>query len=135
MTNELSATPVTSDELLSRFILSSRHLRQDHTIRADAFVPHPYTDLSVTRHLFLSNVEIWNIGMTIATKQQKALFGHAVIQVSAVEKQRLRVAPDPLADNLNHANITDWPTDKPLQKAIAQELAAAAGKVQLKPKS
>jgi hypothetical protein len=43
-----------------------------------------------------------------------------------VRRQGLEVDPKPLANNQNHANVIGWPTDKPTQKIIAQELAAKA---------
>lgn len=37
-------------ETLSRFVVSSRHIRNSNeTVKADAFVPHPYEELSVNR--------------------------------------------------------------------------------------
>jgi hypothetical protein len=32
---------LSSDELLARFILYKRHLRQDLSVKPDAFIPHP----------------------------------------------------------------------------------------------
>jgi hypothetical protein len=44
-------------------------------------------------------------------------------------RQELRVVAAPiLPENLNHANVTGWPSEKPTQKIIAQQIAAAAGK-------
>lgn len=43
-------SPVADDEKVSRFILFSKWLRSDKNLRSDAFIPHPYPDLSVTRH-------------------------------------------------------------------------------------
>jgi hypothetical protein len=36
------------------------------------------------------------------------------------------VLADPIPANPNHAHVARWPADKPLQKAIAQEIAATA---------
>jgi hypothetical protein len=47
---------------------------------------------------------------------------------SAFLQQLLAVAAAPVEGNPNHANVTGWPTEKPMQKIIAQKLAAAAGK-------
>jgi hypothetical protein len=43
-----------------------------------------------------------------------------------VRKQKLTVEPKPVPENLNHADITGWPADKPTQKILALELAAVA---------
>jgi len=40
--------------------------------------------------------------------------------------ERIHVNAEPTAGNPNHANVSDWPADKPAQKIIAQELAAKA---------
>ena len=63
--NELSK-PVTYDEQLARFILQRSHLRQDGSVKQDAFVPYPWPDLSVTRHLQLTDKELWGIGHDVA---------------------------------------------------------------------
>jgi hypothetical protein len=49
-----------------------------------------------------------------------------VVKVAAVTKTKLRTEAAPIAANRNHAHVTGWPLDKPTQKIIAQELAAAA---------
>jgi len=37
-------------ETLTRFVVSSRHIRNSNeTVKADAFVPHPHEELSVNR--------------------------------------------------------------------------------------
>ena len=46
--------PVTADELLARFITDKDWFRADLTIRQDAFIPPKDLQLSVTRHLNLS---------------------------------------------------------------------------------
>ena len=75
MTDEGALNPVTSDEQLARFILHRSHLRQDRTIKPDAFIPHPWPDLSVTRHLQLSETELWHVGRKVAEKTGKILHG------------------------------------------------------------
>ncbi len=129
MTEEASRVPIASEELLTRFILHRSHLRQDWTVKPDAFIPYPYSDLSVTRHLHLSEVEIWNIARHVARQTEKTLHGRADVHTSDFERQSLRVFPSPVSDNPNHANVSGWPLEKSAQKAIAQEIAHAAGKV------
>lgn len=62
---------VASDERLARFILHRSHLRQDWTVKPDAFIPHPWPDLSVTRQLQLSEPELWNIAKIVASKRKR----------------------------------------------------------------
>jgi hypothetical protein len=122
--------PITSDEWLARFIHYQRYIRQDRTVRADAFIPHPYPDLSVTRHLQLSDAELWRIGGDVARQINRSLHGRVDTQVFVFQRQRLQVIADPVfPDNPNHANINGWPAEKAAQKIIAQQIAAAAGKV------
>jgi len=40
--------------------------------------------------------------------------------------QKLDVTPDPTLENPNHANVTNWPSEKHVQKAIALEIAKYA---------
>ena len=128
MTDEGARRPVTSDEQLARFILHRSHLRQDWTVKPDAFIPHPWPNLSVTRHLQLSETELWNIGRDVARLAKKTLHGRADVRVFNFERHKLRVIAAPIVKNPNHANVSGWPLEKPAQKVIAQEIAAAAGK-------
>lgn len=133
MTDEAAQSAIPSGEHLARFILHRRHLRQDWTVKPDAFIPHPWPDLSVTRHLQLSETALWNIGRDVARQTEKILHGRADVRVFNFEQHTLRVVSAPRADNRNHANVKGWPTEKPAQKAIAQEIAKAAGKARETP--
>lgn len=126
MNREGSESPVSSDERLARFILFSGWIRSNESVRPDAFIPHPYLDLSVTRHKGLTRQELWQIGQGIADARPTTLYGRADIRAREVRRQSLDVEPKPVAENPNHANVSGWPTDKPAQKIIAQELAANA---------
>jgi len=128
MTDQEIVQPVSSQELLARFILYKNHLRADLTVKPDAFIPYPWPDLSVTRHLDATDEELWRIGSEIARQREKTLHGRADFQAGIAERQKLRVIADPLSENRNHAIIAAWPPEKPIQKIIAQEIAAAAGK-------
>ena len=79
--------PVESNEWLARFILNRIHLRQDRTVRQDAFIPHPWPDLSVTRHLQLTQTELWKIGQDVAREVGKTLHGRANVQAFAFQRQ------------------------------------------------
>ena len=43
-----------NDEWLARFILRKEHVRADGTVKPDPFIPYKHIELSVTRHLGLS---------------------------------------------------------------------------------
>jgi hypothetical protein len=115
---------IADDELLARFVLFSGWVRSDRTMRPDAFIPFPWPNLSVTRHLELSKDELWTIGQHIADNRPSKLYGRADLQVLTILEQSLRVVPTPTPRN--HANIAGWPSDKPSQKTIALRIAAAA---------
>jgi hypothetical protein len=124
---------VEASERLARYIFQRNRIRADLTIRPDAFVPHPWPDLSVTRHLQLATEQIWAIGEQVARQVGKSLHGRADVEAAAFISRGLQVRAAPVENNPNHANVTGWPADKPAQKILAQEIAAAAGKATLVP--
>jgi len=93
-------------------------------VKANAFIPHPWPNLSVTRHVGLTKEELWEAGREIAEERPATLYGRADVHASTITTQSLNIVPT--ATPRNHANITGWPPDKPSQKMIAQEIAAAA---------
>jgi len=124
--NDGNGPPVEPDELLARFILFSRHIRQsDGTIKPDAFVPHPHTDCSVSRHTGIPEHDLWGLGKSVAIQRNRTLYGRA--DIVAEEVRRFRpldlVAAEPPP---NHVNITNWPGEKSEQKMLAMELAQLA---------
>lgn len=124
MTAEGPEKAVASDELLSRYILFSGWIRNDGTVKPDAFIPPPDLDLSVTRLKYLPEQEVWRIGQSIASARPATLYGRADVPAAEVRRRALDVVPRPVDDNPNHAVVIGWPSDRPAQKMIAQELAA-----------
>lgn len=115
------------DETLSRFILSRSHIRSsDQTVKPDAFVPHPYEDWSVNRDLEATDEETWRVGADVAAARGRSLRGRADVLAAPYLSQDLEAVAAPVDGNPNHVNVTRWPTDKPSQKMIAQEIAAVA---------
>ncbi|MEK7826618.1 MAG: hypothetical protein AAB299_02595, partial [Thermodesulfobacteriota bacterium] len=110
MTEQPTPPHVADDEWLARFILFARWLRADRTVRPDAFIPLPWPDLSVTRHLGLAEAELWRIGQNVAHQRTLPLYGRADIRARSIRRQQLDIAPTP--EPRNHANITGWPKDK-----------------------
>ena len=115
---------VEDEELLARFILYRRWIRADQTVRPDAFIPHPYPDLSVTRHVGLTSDELWQLGKEVADARPAILYGRADVLAASVRQQFLNIVPT--ATPRNHANVMGWPTEKSAQKSMAQEIAAVA---------
>jgi hypothetical protein len=128
MTDLAGASPeVSQSEVLARFVLQSSHIRpSSQTVKPDAFIPHPYRELSVTRHLSMTEVELWSMAETVARETKKHLYGRADVGAAVCFHLQLVVRPAPVPGNPNHANIQGWPVDKPAQKIIAQEIAAVA---------
>lgn len=122
---------VTDAELLARYVTTSRHFRSsDNTVKQDLFMPHPYIELSVTRHLNATESEIWEVGVDVAAQIERKLYGRSDIQACDCNIKSLQVTAKPiLPKNPNHADIEGWPPAKQDQKAIALQLAASASKL------
>jgi hypothetical protein len=125
----LADIPVDKTENLSRFILFSKWFRSDNTIKPDAFVPSPYVELSVTRQINISEIELWDLAKEVSVIRKCTLYGRADILAEPVMKQNLTIEPS--EPPLNHANIKGYPEDKSKQKLIALELAAEASFIAL----
>jgi hypothetical protein len=121
---------ITPSDLLARFITVKKWVREDLTIRQDAFIPPRDLNFSATRHGELSETELWRIGQNVANavseSRNAALHGRADFTHQNVVDRNLQTEPAPLPENPNHVHIVGWPTDKPAQKILAQQLAAAA---------
>ena len=115
------------EEWLARFVIYSKWIRSsDQSIRPDAFIPPQNLQLSVTRHLGLSEAEIWQLGQAVADKRPARPYGRADLQAAEARRHSLHIEPEPIENNPNHAHITNWPADKPTQKIISLELSASA---------
>ena len=131
MRNGADDTQVPDDEMLARFILQSNHYRADGTVKPDAFVPFPLPNLSVTRHIGLSEEQLWENGQAVAADVSKPLYGRADLRTEAFTSVKLTVRAAPVQENPNHANVSGWPKEKPEQKSKAQEIAANAAFVKV----
>jgi hypothetical protein len=118
---------VSDGETLARFVMSERWVRENGSVRPDAFVPPPDLNLSVTRHLALSTPRLWERGANVAEERAKTLLGRADVSAAAVRRTSpLEIVAARLDRNPEHAHIVGWPTEKPRQKMLAQLLAASA---------
>lgn len=113
---------VSKDEYLARFIIRPEHVRADGTVKPDPFIPYKWVELSVTRHIGLTEVQIWAFGGLVASNVGKRLQGRGDAQAEVFLRQSLSVVASPETTNPNHANVVGWPVDKHAQKAIALEL-------------
>ena len=82
-------------------------------------MPYPHADLSVTRHIGLNDTRIWELGTDVAHQRKMTLLGRCDVQSIVFLAEKLRVTPDPIKENPNHANVSGWPEDKAKQKVIA----------------
>ncbi len=96
---------IANEELLARFIVFSRWIRSNQTVKPDAFMPPSTLDLSVTRHKDLSIQTLWQIGQQVADARPATLYGRADLTATEVRRQKLEVEPRPVPENLNHASI------------------------------
>ena len=131
MSDEEPISLVLDSEVLARFVVIDKWIREDKTIRHHAFMPPRNLELSVTRHKGFSDKEIWEKGRDVAALRNKKLFGRADFSAQTVRDQKLRIIPDPLPNNVNHANVKGWPEKKEDKKAIALQIAAESVYVQV----
>jgi hypothetical protein len=120
---------VSDGEQLARYVFFKSYVREDGTLRSNAFIPHPHKDISVTRHLGLDDKGIWQIGKAVAAQSDRPLHGRADLSAVDCRQSNLLVVSEPVEENPNHASIAGWPADKPNQKIRAAEIAAKATKL------
>jgi hypothetical protein len=127
MLDPANVPDVDRSETLSRFVVSSRHIRNSNdTVKADAFVPHPYEELSVNRDREATENETWNVGFVVAQKLGRTLYGRADALAATYQSQQLTTVAAPITDNPNHVNVCKWPPGKPEQILKAKEIAEKA---------
>jgi len=118
---------VERSETLSRFIVSSRHIRNsDETVKADAFVPHPYEELSVNRDKEVTDEETCGVGYVVAQKLGRTLYGRADALAATYTSLQLTTIAAPIPENPNQVNVCNWPLGKPEQILKAKEIAEKA---------
>lgn len=117
---------ISAAELLARYVLFSKHIRKDRTLKADAFMPSADDELSVMRHLMSNDKELWGVGSAVAKKSKRTLYGRGDIRAGHCTDQGLATIADPTSNNPNHAVLRDWPAEKSVRKNVAQELSEKA---------
>jgi hypothetical protein len=128
-TRDVAGERVEGHETVSRFILQDSWIRENGTVRGNAFHPHPKRlDLSVTRTDTLADEEIWAVGRQVANSIPKTLHGRVDVRVSIFDGKKLRTIAVPVEGNPNHADVVDWPTEVCAYKMLAKELSELAPK-------
>lgn len=116
---------VINNEIVSRFILQSNHIRRiDNTVKLEAFMPINLK-LSVIRNCNLKEHEIWHYGLII-TRERKTeanLYGRAEIHTSVLTENDLIAVAAPSKQNPYHADVVNWQQDIPSQKMKALEIS------------
>lgn len=127
MLDPANVPAVKPSETLSRFVISSRHIRSSNdTVKADAFVPHPYKELSVNRDREATDAETWEAGRGVANQIGRTLYGRADVIAATYHSQQLTTVAAPIFKNPNHVNVCSWPLGKPEQILRAKEIAEKA---------
>ena len=123
---------VAAAEPLTRFLLTKEWFGTNPPrVKHQAFMPHPYVELSVSRIQNWEEERIWDAGQNVAAIIQKTLHGRGDVNNSVVAKAGLSTVPD--EPPVGHANIVGWPTltgvkkaDKDAQMIRALQIAAHA---------
>ena len=126
---------VMDDETLARFVFSSHHIRQDRTVRHEAFMPRRGEGLSVVRHDNMGDTELWAIGRAMEQGRVDTLHGRTDVEAAAFVEQRLQVVAAPIELTPHHAEVRGWPDDKSARMLVAKMIAARAGLAQEVPAS
>jgi hypothetical protein len=124
---------VADHERISRFLFFKRWFaRQAQRVKPDAFIPHPYIELSVSCSDGLTETEIWKVGWETAEARSdgRPLLGRGDLIAKDFREQALHVDRDDIPKY--HANVRGWPANgKDAQRMTAIELAARATLVTL----
>ena len=135
-TGQSPPSSIWPDELLARFITNKDWiLEKDQMIDHEAFLPPKDLQLSVTRHIGLSEPQLNQIGRQVAEEVKRpnvGFFGRADVRVENIVAVKvnmqspLKVECAPLPTNPHHAHVVGWPADKPSRRLCAMEIARTA---------
>ena len=118
---------IADTDRLSRFLFFRRwYAPTMGRVKPEAFVPHPYIELSVSCTEGLDENLVWQIGRETADsrRDKPTLHGRADLAAQAIRAQQLEVVRDDRP--LYHANIVGWEGERSAQLSKAQEMAAAS---------
>jgi len=122
---------VADSESLARFLFSDKlFARTAGRVKWRAFDPPENLELSVFRIDGMTVEGVWRLGREQAgAVRNESPRARADIEATEVRARKLDVAAAP-KDDLRHANIVGWPSEKESIRLIAMELASSA-KLQL----
>jgi hypothetical protein len=117
-----------ADELLSRFLMQSKHFKKTGTlVTADAFMPPLDLELSTFLTTGLPDEEVWKLGLLVLEERRSSkLYGRADIDVGVVLAAKLKARFD--NEPPRHVSVIGWPSyseGKDFIKSQAQQLARA----------
>ena len=121
---------VSPGERISRFIFSRRHMDEaSGWVSPAAFMPPTKTkDTSVYRTTKCGEGRIWLIGDLFVARKRKdrrSIRSRADVTSDLVFQEGLRIVAS-RSPHPRHADVTNWPDDKPQQKIKAMALAQGA---------
>jgi hypothetical protein len=82
--------------------------------------------LSVTRHLDLSDEELWQKGIREVAQSATKLIRRADFKTLTARGLALEVVSVPEPDNVYHAEVRGWPPEKHARKNLAVDIAESA---------
>ncbi len=116
---------VTPDERLCRFSFEKRYMRG--SISPAAFMPPKTGGTPVYRTSGCTEKRVWLLGFLYVERKRRdsaKILGRADISADAALREELKIRPR-LSPHPRHAELTNWPDDKPPQKDKAVALAQA----------
>jgi hypothetical protein len=119
---------VSPSEPISRFIFSREHVKTGRVSLAAFMPPTKTLDVSVYRTSGCGERKIWLLGdLFVAAKRKdnRGILARADLASQLIFNEGLDIIPRP-SPHPRHANVTNWPSDKPQQKIKAMALAIGA---------
>ncbi len=113
------------DERISRFIFDKRYARKG--VHLQVFMPPKRGCTSVYRTSGCTEKRVWLLGLLYVERKRRdsaKILGRADISADAALREELKIRPR-LSPHPRHAELTNWPDDKPPQKDKAVALAQA----------
>src|SRR5690348_16409037 len=110
-------TQIPASEIVIRFIFG-KHIREDKTIRRQAFIPPRNLKYSVTKKLNLPEERIWELGQDARGDRVDSLKGRPDIASSVFTQNALTIQDQPTPTNDHHANVVGWPSDDQAQRDL-----------------
>lgn len=127
MLQTIDSNNITSDENVSRYLLSSSDYSVNNSrVKPRALEPSPSDQCtSIFRILGINDDEIWAMGINnVSLPRARRLYARADIPVADILNINLSIRPS--EPPVRHALIYGWPNEKHARMAKAQELAAQA---------